>query len=226
MDVRDQILWECLSSSVEFIKTYMWLMLFSSTYGYVLAWFWLSVSIRVAGDRISLWLLVNSLLTNLIDLVITEGVLVVLYCSEKKTEICCVFIIQITVLFSVTHQSGSNRLKDGGGFHSSPFQRSSGKLKVAGKQENKKISYLNHPWEEEAVLDDQINALWYRAILSYFLSWLQRAKMVMRWAVILGFQLLGIKIESCWKEENSRPPYEYLCCISVEFWSESVLQFA
>ncbi len=91
MDVRDQILWECLSSSVEFIKTYMWLMLSSSTYGYVPARFWLSVSIRVAGERISLWILVNSLLTSYIDLVNTAGVLVLLYGSEKKTEICCVF---------------------------------------------------------------------------------------------------------------------------------------
>ncbi len=53
-------------------------MLSSSTYGYVPARFWLSVSIRVAGERISLWILVNSLLTNHIDLVIPAGVLVLL----------------------------------------------------------------------------------------------------------------------------------------------------
>ncbi len=66
-------------------------MLSSSTYGYVPARFWLNVSIRVAGERISIWIVVNSLLTNRIDLVITAGVLVLLYGSEKKTEICCVF---------------------------------------------------------------------------------------------------------------------------------------
>lgn len=123
---------------------------------------------------------------------------------------------------SIRHQSGNNPLKYGGVFHSWPFQRSSGKLKVPGKHENMKISHLNYPWEEETRLDDQINAFWY-AILSYFLSQLQRAEMVMRRAAKLGFQLLDIKIESCWKEENSKPPYEYLCCISVGCWSERVL---
>ncbi len=230
-----------------------------STYGYVPARFWLSVSNRVAGEQISLWLLVNSLLTNLTDLVITAGVLVVLYGSEKKTEICCVFAPrylginfisqQIQYLFwnsikplLISPQAQNlNKSQYCSLLHISPeaivwrmeadfiVDRSKGpqeNWKWLANMKTWKSLTLNYPWEEEAVLDDQINALWYRAILSYFLSWLQRAKMVMRRAVILGFQLLDIKIESCWKEENSKPPYEYMCCISVEFWSESVLLFA